>query len=212
MDKQTAKLIARIAENLPDMKSDVMQRWSNDDKNLQMALKMAFCQPATVSNLLFRRISDGASLFFSACDGSETIADAHDVFKSGIGGEDLSGLSGHSKATRKTHAEVYKLLKNATLKEMFTFLSPSDLGVLCLTGHQIKTFCKEHRAWLCAAGYGMFFLTKKNWKAPATFDNLFVARVRVDSAVLSVYVCPFESCLMWYANDHFRLAVPQLVD
>ena len=35
MDKQTAKLIARIAENLPDMEGEVMQNWINRPKELQ---------------------------------------------------------------------------------------------------------------------------------------------------------------------------------
>jgi len=39
IDKQTAKLVARIAENLPAMDSDTMQRWIDDPKGLQEFLK-----------------------------------------------------------------------------------------------------------------------------------------------------------------------------
>ncbi len=39
MDKQTGKFIARIAENLPDMPSDLMQDWIDDPKRIQKFLK-----------------------------------------------------------------------------------------------------------------------------------------------------------------------------
>lgn len=38
MDKQTGKLIARIAENLPEMDTDVMQGWIENPKGLQSFL------------------------------------------------------------------------------------------------------------------------------------------------------------------------------
>ena len=43
MDRQTCKLIARISENLPDMNGEVMQRWIDDPKSLQRALKDVLC-------------------------------------------------------------------------------------------------------------------------------------------------------------------------
>ena len=46
MDKQTAKLIARISENLPpDMDENVMQGWIDNPKGLQQALREALCPP-----------------------------------------------------------------------------------------------------------------------------------------------------------------------
>ena len=38
LDRQTAKLIARVSENLPNMEKDVMQSWINDPKRLQAFL------------------------------------------------------------------------------------------------------------------------------------------------------------------------------
>ena len=106
-----------------------------------------------VSHPILCPISDGASLFFHACDESETIADARDVFKSGIDSDFKNwGLSKKpSKATRKTPAEAYKLAENADFKTMFTFLS-ADLEKLCVTEHQIKVFCKKTRI-----GFAMMF-------------------------------------------------------
>jgi len=172
------------------------------------------------SNPILHPISDGStSLFFSACDGSEIIAGARDVFESGIDSEfkrwDL--INRPSKATGKTPAEAYRLLKSATLKEMFTSLSPFDLGVLCVTEHQIKTFCKEYQNWFWAEGCrtsfitGTFFLTKKNWKVPTTLDNLFVVHVGMYSVGLSVRAYRFGDDSVWDADDHRRLVVPKLV-
>jgi len=47
MDKQTGKLIARIAENLPDMDGDLMQNWIDNPKGLQNVLGLALCPPGT---------------------------------------------------------------------------------------------------------------------------------------------------------------------
>lgn len=43
MGKQTAKLVARIAENLPDIDSKTMQRLIKNPKELQAAIRKALC-------------------------------------------------------------------------------------------------------------------------------------------------------------------------
>lgn len=43
MNRQIGKLIARIAENLPDMDTDLMQKWIDDPKGLQKVLKATLC-------------------------------------------------------------------------------------------------------------------------------------------------------------------------
>lgn len=43
MDAQTAKLIAKIAECLPDMPGDVMQGWIENPKALKKVLRTALC-------------------------------------------------------------------------------------------------------------------------------------------------------------------------
>lgn len=51
MDKQTGKLIARIAENLPDISSDLMQGWIDNPRGLQKFLAgLCPCPPDTESN------------------------------------------------------------------------------------------------------------------------------------------------------------------
>lgn len=44
LDKQTAKLIGRIAENLPEMDGDIMQGWIDNPKGLQKFLR-GLCPP-----------------------------------------------------------------------------------------------------------------------------------------------------------------------
>jgi len=46
MDKQTGKLIARIAENLPDISGDLMQGWIDNPRGLQKFLT-GLCPPET---------------------------------------------------------------------------------------------------------------------------------------------------------------------
>lgn len=48
LDKQTAKLIGRIAENLPEMEGDIMQGWIDNPKGLQKFLR-GLCPPEASS-------------------------------------------------------------------------------------------------------------------------------------------------------------------
>lgn len=47
LDKQTAKLIARIAENLPDMDGDIMQGWIDNPSGLKKFL-LGLCPPEDI--------------------------------------------------------------------------------------------------------------------------------------------------------------------
>jgi len=48
MSYQVAKLVARIAENLPEMSADLMQNWINNPKGLQKVLREALCPPERI--------------------------------------------------------------------------------------------------------------------------------------------------------------------
>ena len=60
MHTQTAKLVARIAENLPNITDDVMQAWIEDPKGLQRFLA-GLCPPKEVENILapYRQLTVG---------------------------------------------------------------------------------------------------------------------------------------------------------
>lgn len=161
-------------------------------------------------NPIIRCVSDGKDLIIPACGGFETLADAGDVFKSGIDSDFKNwGLSKPSKPTGITPVGVHEVAKEADFKTMFTYLS-ADWEKLCLTEHQIKMFCKKLSDRIHSDGYGTFFLTKKNWKKPATIGNLFVAHVDVYSYGLYVNAYRFEYDFVWLAVNHYRLVIPQL--
>ena len=48
-DRQTAKFLARVGENMPELPSDIMQGWIDNPKAMQKALRSAFCPPETSS-------------------------------------------------------------------------------------------------------------------------------------------------------------------
>ena len=94
------------------------------------------------------------------------------------------------------------MAKDATFAQMFGSLK-ADLDKLCLTQHQIKTFCEKHQNLLRADGYGTFFLFKGE-------GQFFVADVRVRSDGLRVYVYRFGYDFVWHAGGRHRVVVPQL--
>lgn len=44
-DRQTAKFLAVVGENMPEISGDVMQGWIENPKSIQRVLKIAFCPP-----------------------------------------------------------------------------------------------------------------------------------------------------------------------
>ena len=44
-DRHTAKFLAVIGENMPEIQSDIMQGWIENSKTLQRVLRDAFCPP-----------------------------------------------------------------------------------------------------------------------------------------------------------------------
>ena len=48
-DRQTAKFLARVRENMPELPSDIMQGWIDNPKAMQKALRSAFCPPETTT-------------------------------------------------------------------------------------------------------------------------------------------------------------------
>lgn len=157
-------------------------------------------QPA-VPNPILRLLSAGETIAFA--DGTQTLARAKDVFKSGIDSDFKNwNLDKPGKATEETAVAVHYVAQDATFAKMFGSLG-SDLNKLCLTQHQIKTFCEQHASWLRTDGYATLFLFKEN-------EEIFVAYVDVYSDGLDVNVSRFEYDYLWYAGSQPRVVVPQL--
>jgi len=97
MDKQTAKLGARILENLPEMDSEVMQGWINDPKGLQDALRQALCRFKTFMTIKIGTLKDVASIRKAIADAGGRISGC---------ANDLLGKDAFTVATEVTEVEL----------------------------------------------------------------------------------------------------------
>jgi len=62
-DRQTAKFLAVIGENMPELSGDVMQGWIENPKSVQKVLKEAFCPPEVISEFkVWKTIKLGTGL------------------------------------------------------------------------------------------------------------------------------------------------------
>ena len=137
MDKQTGKLIARIAENLPDMESDIMQGWIDNPKGLQRVLKGALCPPeeaAPTTFKTFRTIKLGTGL--------KTADDFRTALKKanceiGNWGDDILGKPAFTVSPKEVELELV-VVSNAELgfkdgaKVKDTYARAKELGLeLC---------------------------------------------------------------------------------
>jgi len=152
---------------------------------------------------ILKLLSNGQTLILEALDGTATLAQAKETFKSGIDPDFKNwGTDKPGKATEETAVRVHGMVQNATFAQMFGSLG-SDLDKLCLTQHQIKAFCAKHPDWLRQDGYATFFLFKVE-------DQFFVADVYVYSDGLYVFVRRLARGLVWNAGYARRVVVPQL--
>ncbi len=139
-------------------------------------------------------------LIIPVCNGAETLANATDVFQGYIDPNFKNWETNKpSKATGVATVDVYEMTKDATFAGMFGSIG-ADMDKLCLTQHQIKTFCKKHDEWLSSDGYAIFCLFKVE-------DQFFVAGVDTYSDGWFVYVYRFEFDFVWSTH---RVVVSQL--
>jgi len=62
-DRQTAKFLAVVGENMPELSSEVMQGWIQNPKGVQKVLKEAFCPPEVTSRFkVWKTIKLGTGL------------------------------------------------------------------------------------------------------------------------------------------------------
>jgi hypothetical protein len=62
-DRQTAKFLAVVGENMPELSGDVMQGWIENPKSVQKVLREAFCPPeATFKFEIWKTIKLGTGL------------------------------------------------------------------------------------------------------------------------------------------------------
>ena len=158
---------------------------------------------------ILRLISGGESIVIPACDGSENLANADDVFNYIDGDFKGWGLDFTAEATPETPASIYEMAEDADLKGMFSSFN-TDLDKLAFSQHQIKKFAQKKKTakWLRSDGWATFFLFKKGVGKNAKY---FVASVHVRSfGGRGVYVHRLEDAYVWDVGSRHCLVVPQL--
>jgi hypothetical protein len=151
---------------------------------------------------ILKRIFSDDIIIIPAVDGSKTITNSEDVFKSWIDSsfEDW-GLNKSDQKTPEIKIQVYEMVKDANYSQMFHSLN-NDLDKLCLTQHQITVFCANNQKYLREGGWPTFFLFKVDGK-------YYVAYVLMYPDGLYVNVHRFKKSYAWYADLTRRLVVPQ---
>jgi hypothetical protein len=171
---------------------------------LEIFLRKENCWTGVVAKPILRLISGDYSLTIDAVDGTESLADAKDVFTGLIDPEFKNcGADEIGNPTTETPVDVHEDIKDATFSQMFGELN-TDVRKLCFTQAQIKNFVKKHRNWLRADGYATFFLFESK-------GNFFVASVAFDSdGELFVIRRQLDDPGIWAAGYRRRVVAPRL--
>ena len=159
-----------------------------------------FCEnTAGLTKLSGNLILIKESLAIPKTDGSKYIYGNTKVFKYYIDDDFKNwGLDKKSEKTNEVKVNVFELIKDSTLKEIFT-----DPKKQAMTQHQIIEFCKNHEEDLRQGGSATFFLTKVG-------KEYFVVYVYVFSGGLDVYVYRLERGPVWDGEYRPRVVSPQL--
>lgn len=188
---------------------DLLEKLSGQDgqewlKRLRLFLRKQSGEEGVLRKIYTRLISGAETLTLDETDGTETIAQAGDVFTAGIDGDFVRwNLDVPSQPTKEQKVSVYEMIEDGTSAKIYNGLS-SNLDSLCLTQAQGINFVKKHHKWLRADGYGTFFLFKRG-------EEFFVAYVYVyDGGSLRVNVRKLAHVIVWRADDRHCFVVPQL--
>ena len=213
-DGQVEKIMANVRAALLNKRSEflskdvqlALERGRLDAKittSVEEALKQAIAESTGVQTQFLKLISGDQGYVINSVDGSRILAEAKDVFFFADPNFKDWKADEPGKLTEETVVRTYKMIKNATLAQMFNSL-PLDLNDLCLTQSQIISFVKEHREWWQVNDYMIFFLFK-------SYDNFFVAKVNITpGGNLCVDVDRFECSDTWGAMSRYLIVVPQL--
>jgi len=151
---------------------------------------------------ILKRLFPDKVITISAVDGSRTIPNSGDIFKTWIDpGFEKWDLNKLDQKTPEIKIQMYKMLQDANFKQVFCSLN-DDLDKLCLTQHQITKFCVDNQKYYRENGRRLFFLFKVGGK-------YFVAYVFVTSDGLDVVVYRLIHNRVWSAGSIRRLVVPQ---
>ena len=172
----------------------------------------AFLDHRLAERNLFLRLISGETLTIDATDGQDVLVDARDVFDMIDGDFKGWGADEPGQPTGETIVDVYEMIKNGALMQMFNSLS-SDVRKLCLTQAQIKGFVKKHRQRPQLAGCAALFLfqSKKTIFKNDPLGDLFIASASFNSSGgLDVRVHRLENADVCHAGYRLRIVAPRL--
>jgi len=140
-----------------------------------------------------------STVTIQATDGKSVIAQEKELFNGYLDSDFKNwGLDETGDPTPETSIQVFELIKNATLNQMFNSIS-NELDKICLTQSQIIEIIKNHRNLLNQEGYVNFFLMKEN-------DEYFVTGVGLYSdGGLYALVYRFGYASVWYGALGLRV-------
>lgn len=210
MRKKT--LEQKTAQDLAGLQIDLLSKLRNGNitfeqvewfRNITFEQREALMGKQPESALFWKLISGAETLTLDALDGKETLANAKEVFPSGIDSDFKKwGTNKAGIATKEQAVDVCELVRDGTLKKMIRSLG-TDLDKLCLTQAQIKNFCRKHPDWLHEGMHETLFLFKVE-------DQYFVAEVYESTDGLCLRVLPLSCGNFWHASNSTRLVVPRL--
>ncbi|MBI4692031.1 MAG: hypothetical protein HY773_01110 [Candidatus Terrybacteria bacterium] len=104
-DQQTAKFIATVCQNMPELPGDVMQGWIQNPKGLKKFLK-GLCPPETSSSFpVWKTVTLG---IHKSVDEYRKALEANG-FKIGNWGDDILGKSAFTVSSEETEVELVKM-------------------------------------------------------------------------------------------------------
>jgi hypothetical protein len=103
--------------------------------------------------------------------------------------------------TEAVEVNIFKLIKDATNMEMFSFLN-KNLDNLCLTPAQIICFCKKYKTHLIQDG-PTFFLLKEG-----KYNSYFVGSVRKHNDSISIKIDSLKNDGIYFSHKPRNLVVP----
>lgn len=159
---------------------------------------------------ILKLISGGEEIEVPETDGTETIAEAREVFTWGIDGDfQRWGTNVPSKPTPKAKAQVFEMVGDSDFKTIFN-IPTRTLDSLAWEQSQVVAFVRKHKKWLRTGGYATFLLFKVQKEGEET--KFFVASVYLHSGGRPfVYCYRFEDDDVWHAKYRLRIVLPQLV-
>ena len=151
---------------------------------------------------IVRLVSIDTALTIPALNGKAIIAHEKKLFEAYLEENFVNwGLNKSGLATSQTKVQVYELISNGTLIQMFAGIT-TDLDKLVMSQNQVINFCRKYPQLLSKEGYTNFLL-KEN-------AEYFVASVCMSVDGLLVYVSRLGNSDVLYANWIHRVVVPQL--